>query len=157
MKNIIKISLALLLVASYFFFSCEKEDLTYQGPPVVEFPIPLDKYPEKVTDTTAHKIKVQLVAPHQSSAVTMNFKVIEEFIIATDTFRTTAVEGTHYTLPSMSVTIPANSSFGYIDINLLPTDNKNQDLCLELTNGSVAASPNYKRYVIRIKNKNPNK
>lgn len=79
----------------------------------------ISKSYNRVTDgnTLKDSIRVNLVGPQQGSAVTVNFS-----IDATST----AVAGTHYNLITTgSVTIPANSSYGFIyfeviDDNIAP-------------------------------------
>ncbi len=67
---------------------------------------------------------------------------------------TNAVAGTHYGTLSGRVTIPANSSFGYVEIPILNSGVSSAtaaDLVLELRgNDSVKPSPKYDRIGIRI-------
>ncbi len=60
---------------------------------------------------------------------------------------TTAVAGTHYAALPGTVTIPANSSFGYIDLSVLPTAStagEGRFVGIRLTNtGSIKPSVNY--------------
>lgn len=66
-----------------------------------------------------------------------------------------AVSGTHYSIASTgTITIPANSSFGYINVTILPsaaTAGQARFLGLELNDlGSVKPNPNYKTVGLAI-------
>jgi len=91
------------------------------------------------------KFRINLVGPHRSTPTTVGYTVL-----ATGT---TAVAGTHYTTGN-TVTIPANSSFAEIEVQVLNTGTSSstaRDLVLELTGASdLAPSPNEKRLGIRI-------
>lgn len=66
---------------------------------------------------------------------------------------TTAVAGTHYTALPGKLTIPANSSFGIIDIQLLNpgATSGTVDLIIKLTGGTnVSVSQNYNTVGLRI-------
>ena len=92
------------------------------------------------------KIRVNLVGPQRSTATEVTYQIL--------TSATTAVAGTHYTALPGKVTIPANSSFGDIDLQLLNTASAppaSVDLVLELTGGTnVKVNPNYSRVGLRI-------
>jgi len=99
----------------------------------------------KVTDT----VLVQLIGEQRSSPTVINYAV---------NATTTAVEGTNYTFKpagARSVTIPANSSFGYIifDVNNgLTTAGTSAKIVLDLLgNDEVKASPNYKQFSVTIR------
>ncbi len=65
---------------------------------------------------------------------------------------TTAVAGTHYTLPA-SVTIPANSSFGILTVTVLNpgATSGTRDLIIQIDGGTdVKPSENYKTIGLRI-------
>lgn len=78
--------------------------------------------------------------------------LIEQFKVLTG--ESTAEAGTHFTLPSGIGTIPANSSFGLIRIDLVNTgvsSSTPKDLVLQLTdNSSIRASKNYAKVGLRI-------
>lgn len=68
---------------------------------------------------------------------------------------TDAVAGTHYNIPSGNkITIPANSSFGYIDIQILNTGTTKSSarfLGIELDeSGTVKPNPNYNKIGLLI-------
>jgi hypothetical protein len=91
------------------------------------------------------QLRVNLVGPQRSTPVTVNYEVV--------TSATTAVAGTHYTTLPGTVTIPANSSFGYIDVQLLNpgATSGTKDLVIRLTGGTdVMISPNYNTVGLRI-------
>ncbi|MFN0015471.1 MAG: hypothetical protein ACKVU2_13070, partial [Saprospiraceae bacterium] len=60
-------------------------------------------------------IKAMLIAAHKSSPVNYTFEILPT---------STAVAGTHYTVSGTTGSIPANSSFGNLPIQILP-DNIN--------------------------------
>jgi hypothetical protein len=93
------------------------------------------------------KIRVNLVGPQRSTPTEVNYQVV--------TASTTAVAGTHYTALPGKVTIPANSSFGDIDLQILNTAGTppptSVDLVLEITSGTnVKVNPNYNKIGLRI-------
>jgi hypothetical protein len=125
--------------------------LTY---PIIER-IPLDKF----TVTTARpfinrantqgtlRLTVNYVSPHRPNAQTVSVKVVPE--------GTTAVAGTHFTL-NPTVTIPANSSFGYVEVQLLDglaaLGTGNVVVVLELEgNGEIQPSEKFKRLGVRLR------
>ncbi|HVE60351.1 MAG TPA: hypothetical protein VNA26_00935 [Chitinophagaceae bacterium] len=64
-----------------------------------------------------------------------------------------AVAGTHYNLAANKITIPADSSCGYVTINILyagTTAGQARVLGLELKQASLKPSENYKRIAIAI-------
>lgn len=90
------------------------------------------------------KLRVNLVAPQSATAEKLTYKVIPA--------ETTAVAGTHYTM-SGTLEIPANSSFGYIEVQVLDPGATTgvKDLVIELeSNGSLKANPNYNKVGLRI-------
>ncbi|HYF32852.1 MAG TPA: DUF4843 domain-containing protein [Chitinophagaceae bacterium] len=93
------------------------------------------------------KIRINLVGPQRTTDTEITYQVLAA--------NTTAVAGTHYTALPGKVIIPANSSFGDIDLQILPTAGtpppSSVDLVLELTGGTnVTVSPNYNRIGLRI-------
>ena len=100
----------------------------------------------RVTDT----IYVQLVGPQVASATEVNFTVAPT---------STAVAGTHYNFKPAGitkVTIPANSSVGYLLVDMIPgsvTGTTTFPLVLNLVgNSTVAASQNYKTFTLTLRN-----
>ncbi len=83
-------------------------------------------------------VKVMLIGPHQSSAITLNVSVDAA---------STAVEGTHFDLGATAVTIPANSSFGEFTLighaAAFTGGGQSSNVVLALTTtGGVPVSPN---------------
>ena len=106
---------------------------------------------DRLNDGIAKKdsIRINLVGAHRSSAVNVSFAI--------DDSKTTAVAGLHYNLitPEGGVSIPANSSYGYVYYEIL-SDNiepgENWDLKFDLTSADVELNPNFDSFtrVIRI-------
>ncbi|WP_316838416.1 hypothetical protein [Pedobacter gandavensis] len=149
MKNILKYTFVIGLV-SLMFTACKKERQTYKGPTVVEFsPAIKSKSQGTVTIAGYDSVKVQLVGPQRSADLELSYTV--------DPI-STAIAGTHYNIPNLGKFIlPANSSFGYIRVNLIPGSIPNnltasqKKLVLNLTgNTEVPASVNYKKYTLTI-------
>ncbi|WP_192823184.1 DUF4843 domain-containing protein [Rufibacter sp. LB8] len=92
------------------------------------------------------RLRVNLVGPQRPDATEVTYVVVAA--------ETNAVAGTHYGTLSGRVTIPANSSFGYVEIPILNSGVSSAtaaDLVLELRgNDSVKPSPKYDRIGIRI-------
>lgn len=90
------------------------------------------------------KFRVNLVSAQLSTDQTLSVSVV--------TGNTTAVAGTHYTIPA-SVTIPANSSFGELTVTVLNPGpgTGSVDLVVQIDgNEAVKPSENFKRLGIRI-------
>ncbi|MDQ6608645.1 MAG: DUF4843 domain-containing protein, partial [Bacteroidota bacterium] len=76
-----------------------------------------------------------------------------EVTYTVDQTASTAVAGTHYTTLPGKVTIPANSSFGFINVPILNpgATSGSVDLVIKLTGGTnVTVSPNYNTVGLRI-------
>lgn len=167
MKKILSV---ILLVTSVVFSSCIKEDLkTFEGNTFVEFdaavlntPATGKTYPilirvpaygtaviganPAITRTSGQiKFRVNLVGPQSGSDRTINYRVV--------TSESTAVQGTHFTTTG-SLTIPANSSFGELTINVLNPGVSSPTpvvLVVELQGGGdIRPSENYKFLGISI-------
>lgn len=125
------------------------EDLAgpYDGPPLVEFAQVEGGYTAVVPDAAGTvTLTVNLIAPPQGSPVTVGVAV-----------GGSASEGTHYTFPEgAQVTIPANSNFGELPINILDGDipaGETVELELELTesqDGSVEGAENLDDFTLAI-------
>jgi len=156
--------------------SCIKEDVKiFTGDPVVEFDATVFNsvtagytYPilvrasgygravattdPSITRTSGSvKLRVNLVGAQRSTDEVIGYRVMTEAVPTSPNILATS--GTHYTT-SNTVTIPANSSFGEITINILnpgvsstiPTE-----VHLELLgNANIKPSANYKKVAIRI-------
>jgi hypothetical protein len=93
------------------------------------------------------QLRVNLVGPQRSSDVVVTYAV--------DAAATTAVPGTHYAALGGTVTIPANSSFGYIPVSIInaaPAPGTTVDLVVTLrsADGGARISENYKSVGLRI-------
>jgi hypothetical protein len=99
-----------------------------------------------LTRTTGQvQLRINLVGAQRSAATTFTYRVV--------TAETTAVVGTHFTAPSGTGTIPANSSFGIITIDILNpgASTGSKVIVLELTdNNDVKASVNYAKVGLSI-------
>lgn len=90
------------------------------------------------------KLRINLVGAHRPNSTELTFQAVQT--------GTTAVAGTHYSTTG-KVTIPANSSFGEAEIQILNpgASTGTRDLVLELVgNGDVKPSENEKRIALRI-------
>jgi hypothetical protein len=77
------------------------------------------------------RFRVNLIGAQQSTAQTINYSVVAA--------STTAVSGTHFTIPG-TITIPANSSFGEAVVNILNPGVSSAtpvNLVLEVTGNSL--------------------
>lgn len=140
MKKLLTIfSIALLA------FSCEEfSDGIYSGPDQVAFAQTTASglYLEEVAtgDNDLDSLEVQLIGAQRSTETTVSFEL--------DATANQAVEGVHFDFVTTggTVTIPANSSSGYIYFNVLSdnfsiTDNIN--LVVNLTSGDLKVAGNY--------------
>jgi hypothetical protein len=160
--------------------SCIKDDLLQFSPaPVIEWDAatinsasspftyrvlarhPKFGRPETTSGTTADplitrtmadpavKLRVNLVGPHSAVAQNFTYKAIT---VTPNSPNLLAVAGTHYNTTG-TFTIPANSSYGEVTINVLnpgPSSNS-REVHLELEgNTNFGVSENYKRIAIRI-------
>lgn len=139
--------------------------------------IPAGGRPTTTADSTLRRwsgtvrIRVNLVGPHMAEDQTVGYKVFTTSPVATIAFPATitgqtpsataatltvqpAVAGTHFNaLPGM-VTIPAKSSFGYIDVAIInagATAGQARFLGIQLdSTGTLRPNPNYNRIGIAI-------
>jgi len=141
--------LAGLLVTGCDFF--EQRDRTFNDDPKLEFS-PLSETVDEGDaetaggDTTA-TTAVQLIGPQRDSDLTVNYTVDDS---------STAVEGTHYTLPSTSTTLSAESSSAEVEVNVLDNDQDDGDtnyvLYLSLQEDSaVEPAENLKTFILTIR------
>lgn len=144
-KNIILTFLAALLCV---VSACKKTYDVYTGPSVVELN-PAVKTVAVGTAATpgSDDVKIQLIGPQRSTATELTYTI--------DAANSTAVSGTHYTIANLGkVTLPANSSFAYIHVNLVPnsiTTTDSKKLVFTLVGSSdLPASANYKTYTLTI-------
>lgn len=151
-KHAIIRAVALCSLLAIPLTGCFEEFATaYDGPTVVEFDQSAGgSYAIAVAEGSGViSRQINLIGPQQGSASNITFNVVNE--------GTTAVEGTHYSLPNGNqVEIPANSSFGQLQVNILGnslSEGQRVTLQLELVgsqDGSVGAAENLKTFVITI-------
>lgn len=127
-------------------------------------------------NNTTVRIRINLVGPQSSKDETVGYTTFSASPVTTIGFGATitgqtpsaaatptasplnlvsAVAGTHYNLASSGVvTIPAKSSFGYIDVVILnsgPTAGQARFVGIELNNnGTIPANPNYSKIGLAI-------
>lgn len=98
----------------------------------------------------AVKLRVNLVGPHSAVAQNFTYKAITVTPVSPNLL---ATAGTHYNTTG-TFTIPANSSYGEVTINVLNTgisSTNPREVHLELEgNTNFGVSENYKRIAIRI-------
>ena len=165
------ISLTFIAALGFITQSCFDglNDFTYKGDPVVEFSTlthdaaswtsvgsywsaSLEVWHQDDIDLT-----VALVGPHGAQDRTIGFYVADQLYRDTDANRLTTEQPDHdewvlmestgqagidYTLGANVATIPANSSFGDIPVDLTPADVN--DIFIVLEEGDLAPSENYK-------------
>ncbi|MEO1055034.1 MAG: hypothetical protein AAFX87_30650 [Bacteroidota bacterium] len=139
---------SLICIIAMITMSCEEQDNSYSGPPVVEFQRSITGVTAQYSSgvgTVIDTAIVQLVGPHQTSDMNLTFSVENS---------SSAVEGTHFNLLSPGTfVIEQGSSFGYIRFEVL-TDNvtsgENFQLDLTLTGGDLDVSENYKTLAHRL-------
>ncbi|HET9746819.1 MAG TPA: hypothetical protein VFP97_13980 [Chitinophagaceae bacterium] len=101
--------------------------------------------PTLTRSTGTVELRVNLVGAQRSTPTNFTYQVVGA--------ETTAVAGTHYTNPSGTGTIPANSSFGLITIQILNpgASTGSKILVLELTDSPDAkVSVNYSKVGLSI-------
>ncbi len=151
MKSI-KFLLVLLLSAGFMTGCFEDVDKTYQGPVVVEFksaPGSSNSYVRTVavpaTGTATVPVVVQLVGPHQGSDTQVNFSV-----------GGTATAG-QFSISGTTVTIPANSSSGTINVVVDAAGwaalaaGTTRTVVLTLTGGTYQPNENYKTFTLTLR------
>jgi len=167
-KNILYTLFGCGLIAS--LFGClPKDDNTYERDSVVEFKnhtrgvaaanLTARGITSSSTDSTrtvllntrgTDTIYVQLVGPQTSSPLDVNFSVRGT---------STAVEGTNYNFRpagNRKVTIPANSSVGYLLVDMIPnsiaTVGDTRILRVDLLGSSaIQPSANYKKFILTLR------
>jgi hypothetical protein len=170
MKKIFIYGLTLFGLSLSMVGCMPKDDLEYDGPNVVEFKNHLQSRVTaslpagvtangaltrtiRVTNRVTDTIFVQLVGPQQSSPIDLNFNVDAA---------STSVAGTHYNLRpvgSTRVTIPANSSVGYLLTDVVAasipvtTPATTYTLIFNLVgNEQIKASPNFSKFTLTLRN-----
>ncbi|MFD2037333.1 DUF4843 domain-containing protein [Belliella marina] len=120
-------------------------DIEFQDA-VVRAPVAGQTFPRISVANTVGEVNLQvnLVAAHRANDEVIAYRVVEDL--------TTAVAGTDYNT-SGNFTIPANTSFGSVNVQVLNTGAIGGfvDLTLELVgNENLPPAENYKRVQIRI-------
>lgn len=110
----------------------------YDGSLQVEFRPTSDS--QSMADGNIYDANIQLIGPHQDAPLLIEYEV--------DTENSTAILGEHFELDGFSTEIPANSSFGTIQITALE-ENIDQEYVVTLTllgdeSGNVIAAHNYR-------------
>lgn len=148
MKNKSYVKLVILLLMTITFTGClndlfDENDLTFQQDPQLEF------RPTSVNedeDEGASEYLIQLIGPQRDSDLSVSFSV--------DASQTDAVAGTHYSIPSTSATIAANTSSATVTVNFNGTGlDAGQQRVLALVideGGEVRPAPNLKTLIITI-------
>lgn len=131
----------------------ETRDRTFDDDPKIEF-FPLSNGVDEAelddsfgaTSDTTITTRVQLIGPQRDSDLSVDFVVDDS---------STAEEGVHYSLPSTSATIDANSSTAEVNVTVLNNDQNdggtNYELFLTLQDSQGAeAAENLKTYTLTI-------
>ena len=127
--------------------SCEEEEKIWTG-----FQVGFERatanlmIPKDVTTTQDGEFKVSLIAVPQKNDVTVTFEI--------DTENSTAIEGTHFTMSSNSITIPAGESFGVFTVTALNSGftfgGEFKILELKITESTADVAVNYSTTSITI-------
>jgi len=144
--------------------------------------IPFDGRPTNTTDSTTRrlnnttiKLRVNLVGPQSVKDETVGFKIFTTSPVTTIAYPATTtgqtpsapatstasplsllsgVAGTHFSVTGSTITIPAKSSFGYINVVILgtgPTAGQARFVGIEIDNsGTIPANPNYSKIALAI-------
>ncbi|MCS3703464.1 DUF4843 domain-containing protein [Salinibacter ruber] len=147
----VSLAVAILFVSIGGCDMFDRRDRSFSDDPKLEF-FPLDNGIEESTlddegiSETSVTTNIQLIGPQRDSDLSVNFTVDDS---------STAEEGVHYTLPSTTATIEANSSTAEASINVLNNDQDdggtNHILYLSLQDSEdVEAAANLKTYTLTI-------
>jgi hypothetical protein len=178
MKRNISVLICSILFAM-MLSSCIKEEVkSYQGKSVIEFDatvlnsattpytyhVAVRTPPFGIPTTTSNsvaitrtlttpvRLRVNLVGPQRSVDEVITFRVLTDVTPASPNLL--GVAGTHYNIAGTTFTIPANSSFGEVVINIVnpgTSSTSPREVHLELVgNENIKPSENYKRVAIRI-------
>ncbi|NGM60427.1 DUF4843 domain-containing protein [Sphingobacterium sp. SGG-5] len=89
------------------------------------------------------RFRINMTGEQKDYDRTVNFRVIPE--------STTARAGIEYNLPQDSFVIPANSSFGWVEVEILPEGSGNRVIALELLEtGDITVMKRYNRIGFRV-------
>ncbi len=176
-RNLNYITFGLFIVM--LLSSCIKEDVkSFTGEPVIEFDatvlnsattpysyhVAVRTPPFAIPTTTANsvpinrslatpvRLRVNLVGPQRNTDEVITFRVLTD--VTPTAPNMLAVAGTHYNITGTTFTIPANSSFGEVVINIVNpgvSSTNPREVHLELVgNSNLKPSENYKRVGVRI-------
>lgn len=142
----LKFIISLLYVS--VFLSCEEQDNTYQGPPVVEWQKSFNGSSRTYTKTTPGQVvretlRIQLVGRQSSNPIDVTFEIDDS---------STAEDGIHFNLVSATtVSIPANSSFVDVEFDvILDGFTNSRNLVLEIVDADVGLNANYTKVTHRM-------
>ena len=146
---------ALGLAAGTFLMGCFENDFLteYDGPDVVEFEQVAGRYTlNAIEGDDLYELRVNLIAPQRSSATEIEVTVVDSL--------TTGAEGALFEFPEgLTVTIPANSSFGTLPVRFLNNSvesNTSKTLGLELVgspDGTVTGADNLDDFLVTVLSK----
>jgi hypothetical protein len=110
------------------------------------------------TTTAPVSLRVNLVGAQRKQATTVNYRTVNmneyKLLGVASNLNEQAQPGTHYTALSGTLTIPADSSFGYINVPLMNSGVSSttpREIVLMLTGGTdVTPSRNYKVVGLRV-------
>ncbi|MGN8226046.1 Calx-beta domain-containing protein [Gracilimonas sp. BCB1] len=133
-KALILVLIPLLVVSCDSLFDKGDVEKKFSGPAQIEFK-PLQQ--EANQNSGSFEVAIQLIGKQRGSDLTVSFSVDGS---------STAVDGTHYTLPSSSATIASGTSTATVTINLIDgnlASGEEVTLMLNLEDaGEVTAAPN---------------
>jgi hypothetical protein len=143
MKNYLKYILPIVGIM-LFFSSCEEEEKLYTGVQVgFESASGNLMIPVEENDSESATFRVALIAAPQDSEISVSFAVDGS---------STAVEGTHFTLASTSVTIPAGQNFAEFTITALDGGfsfgGEFVTLVLRISNASIDVASNFATFTV---------
>ncbi len=147
-----KLNIIVALITTVLCSSCfeDESDKLFRGAFVefdeTSFATNPDTFVKQVREDARSTVtQVNLVGAHRSSDQVIRFSVDPE---------STAVAGTNYDLQGNEFTIPANSSFGFLSVDLLDSpmgEDESVTLILILEgNNDILPSENYKRLTYQI-------
>lgn len=140
--NLLLIALFAITTTSCDLFELRDRSFNTDDPQVEFFPLS-----ESVSGDGSININVQLIGEQRASDLPLSVTIVGE--------STTAVEGTHFSLPSTSVTIEANSSTAPFTINYTGSNVTSGPVVLVLElqgTDEVRAAPNLRRHTLTISN-----
>ncbi len=146
LKNLFKISGLALLLISFTFTGCFPDNkLIYDGPLQVEFP-----YPQEdsilLFIKNEYELKFQLIGKQQDKDLEIEFEI--------DAGSTAEYGEDFETDNGLTAIIPANDSFGYINITADKVKGRGKTVIINLlgdTTGKVKAAKNYRTFELSLR------